>query len=203
MKSKKEKQEEKMFEVFNSLDKSVILMERHASRYDKFIDEAAIKGNDARAKQLIFEKISAINLADMFRTLKSNIQLGALNAKAISSLAGLPSVIEGCKGLLAESPNFSKLGKSIEAVFKDINATGNELNKLNSLVAQTFQPKPEGMYEPNVEENSAQFKAEYEAMLLRIQPSVTKTPVSKPTTDVTAPTGEVDFSSIMKEENDN
>ena len=102
--------DEKIITAMDALDKSVRNLQKFGTKYDNYIDEAAIRGDDTRAKQLIKQKIRVYALSEQLKTLKSNIELGAYTAHAISELGKLPAAIAGCKGLLAESPDFSKLG---------------------------------------------------------------------------------------------
>ena len=131
---KKQTNDEKIIAALDALDKSVRNLQKFGAKYDAYIDEAAIRGDDARAKQLIKQKIRVYALVEQLKTLKSNIELGAYTAHAISELGKLPAAIAGCKGLLAESPDFTKLGKSITAIFKDINKSEDELAKLNEIL---------------------------------------------------------------------
>lgn len=200
--SKKQTNEEKIIAALDALDKSVRNLQRFASRYDAYIDEAAIRGDDARAKQLIKQKIRVYALIEQLKTLKSNIELGAYTSQAISELGKLPAAIAGCKGLLAESPDFAKLGKSIALIFRDINKSEEELANLNEIL----NPKPVGNIASRLDgvaedEMSDQFKAEYAAMIERVKGKIAPEAVSKPEdADVNA-TGDIDYAGIVAEEN--
>ena len=200
--AKKQTNDEKIIAALDAIDKSVRNLQKFAAKYDAYIDEAAMRGDDARAKQLIKQKIRVYGLIEQLRTLKSNIELGAYTAHAISELGKLPAAIAGCKGLLAESPDFSKLGKSITSIFKDINKSEEELAKLNEIL----DPKPVDSISSRLDgvaedEMSDQFKAEYAAMIERIKGKIAPEAVTKPEgTDVTA-TGDIDYAGIVAEEN--
>ena len=200
--AKKQTNDEKIIAALDALDKSVRNLQKFAAKYDTYIDEAAIRGDDARAKQLIKQKIRVYGLIEQLKTLKSNIELGAYTAHAISELGKLPAAIAGCKGLLAESPDFSKLGKSITSIFRDINKSEEELAKLNAIL----DPKPVDSISSRLDsvaedEMSDQFNAEYAAMIERIKGKIAPEAVAKPEgTDVTA-TGDIDYAGIVDEEN--
>ncbi len=200
--AKKQTNDQKIIAALDALDKSVRNLQKFGATYDAYIDEAAIRGDDARAKQLIKQKIRVYKLIEQLKTLKSNIELGAYTAHAISELGKLPDAISACKGLLAESPDFSKLGKSISAIFKDINKSEEELEKLNDILnpapVASIASRLDGVAE---DETSDQFKTEYAAMIERIKGKVAPEAVSTPDdTSVTA-TGDIDYAGIIEEEN--
>lgn len=200
--AKKQTNDEKIITALDAIDKSVNNLQKFAAKYDTYIDEAAMRGDDARAKQLIKQKIRVYGLIEQLKTLKSNIELGAYTSHAISELGKLPAAIAGCKGLLAESPDFSKLGKNITSIFKDISKSENELAKLNEILdpqpVDNISSRLDGVAE---DEMSDQFKAEYAAMIERLKGKITPEAVTKPEgADVTA-TGDIDYAGIVAEEN--
>ncbi len=199
--AKKQTNDEKIITALNSIDKSVRNLDQFRTKYDIYIDEAAIREDDARAKQLIKQKIRVGALIEQLKMLKSNIELGAYTTQAISELGKLPAAISGCKGLLAESPDFSKLGKSITTVFKDISKSEAELAKLNEIL----EPKPVESISSRLDgtaedEASDQFKAEYAAMILRLKGKMPET-IAKPDDIVDGITGDSDYAGIIAEEN--
>ena len=200
--AKKQTNDEKIIAALDALDKSVRNLQKFGAKYDAYIDEAAIRGDDARAKQLIKQKIRVYALVEQLKTLKSNIELGAYTAHAISELGKLPAAIAGCKGLLAESPDFTKLGKSITAIFKDISKSEQELAKLNDILnpepVSSISSRLDGVAEDEV---SDQFKAEYAAMIERIKGKVAPEAVSAPETAGVTATGDIDYAGIVAEEN--
>lgn len=201
---KKQTNDEKIIAAMDALDKSVRNLQKFGSKYDVYIDEAAIRGDDARAKQLIKQKIRVYSLIEQLKTLKSNIELGAYTAQAISELGKLPAAIAGCKGLLAESPDFTKLGKSISAIFKDISKSEDELAKLNEILdpkpTESISSRLDGVGVPE-EEMSDQFKAEYAAMIERVKGKITPEAVAKPDSEGVSATGDIDYAGIVAEEN--
>ena len=202
--SKKQTNDEKIITAMDALDKSVRNLQKFGARYDTYMDEAAIRGDDARAKQLIKQKIRVYGLVEQLKTLKSNVELGAFTAQAISELGKLPAAIAGCKGLLAESPDFSKLGKSITSIFKDINKSEEELAKLNEILdpkpVQTVASRLDGGNEAQ-DETSDQFKAEYAAMIERVKSKIAPESISKPEGAEITTTGDIDYAGIVSEEN--
>ena len=194
--------DEKIIIAMDALDKAVRNLQKFGAKYDNYIDDAAMRNDDARAKQLIKQKIRVYALIEQLKTLKSNIELGAYTAHAISELGKLPAAIAGCKGLLAESPDFSKLGKSITAIFKDISKSEEELAKLNEILdpkpVESISSRLDGVAE---DETSDEFKAEYAAMIDRIKGKVAPKSVSKPEDVGIAATGEIDYAGIVVEEN--
>lgn len=199
---KKQTNDEKIIAALDALDKSVRNLQKFGAKYDAYIDEAAIRGDDARAKQLIKQKIRVYALVEQLKTLKSNIELGAYTAHAISELGKLPAAIAGCKGLLAESPDFTKLGKSITAIFKDINKSEDELAKLNEILdpepVSSISSRLDGVAEDEV---SDQFKAEYAAMIERVKGKVATETVANPEATDAVSTGDIDYAGIVAEEN--
>ncbi len=202
--AKKQTNDQKIIAALDALDKSVRNLQQFGAKYDAYIDEAALRNDDARAKQLIKQKIRVYALIEQLKTLKSNIELGAYTAQAISELGKLPAAIAGCKGLLAESPDFAKLGKSISSIFQDINQSEQELAKLNDILnpkpVETISSRLDGTSADETE-NTDQFKAEYAAMIERIKDKIAPESVSKPGgLDVSA-TGDIDYAGIVAEEN--
>lgn len=197
----KKTNDEKIIAAMDSIDKAVRMLERYGERYNEHIDAAALRGDDARAKQLIKQKHKVYALAEQLGTLKMNIELGAYTAQAISQLGKLPEAIAGCKGLLAETPDFTKLGKSITAIFKDMEKSESEISKLNEILeprpTDTIASRLEGT-NISEEENTDWFKAEYEAMLVRIKPRVTPEMVAKP--EMEESTGNIDYEGIIEDE---
>ena len=200
--AKKQTNDEKIIMALDALDKSVRNLQKFGAKYDSYIDEAAIRGDDARAKQLIKQKIRVYSLAEQLKTLKSNIELGAYTAHAISDLGKLPAAISGCKGLLAESPDFDKLGKSITSIFKDIDKSETELAKLNEILdpapVASISSRLDGVAEDEV---SDQFKAEYAAMIERVKGKVSTEKVASADAISSNVTGDVDYEGIIAEEN--
>lgn len=201
---KKQTNDEKIIGALDALDKSVRNLQRFGSRYDTYIDEAAMRNDEARVKQLIKQKIRVYALAEQLKTLKSNFELGAYTSQAISELGTLPAAIAGCKGLLAESPDFTKLGNSISAIFKDINKSEGELAKLNEIL----DPKPVESISSRLDgttadesEQTEQFKAEYAAMMERVKGQISPEAVSKPDGRNVSATGDIDYAGIVAEEN--
>lgn len=94
----KKDNDSKIIEALDALDGSVRKLQKFGARYDEHIDRAALRGDDARAKQLIRQKIGVYNLAEQLATLKSNIELGAYTAQVMSDLGALPAAIAACKG---------------------------------------------------------------------------------------------------------
>ena len=198
----KKTNDEKIIAAMDALDTGVRTLEKYGARYDEHIDRAALRGDDARAKQLIRQKHRVYALAEQLATLKGNIELGAFTAQAISQLGKIPGAIAGCKGLLAETPDFAKLGKSIKSIFKDMEKSEAEIAKLNEILeptpAQTVASRLDGTV-VSEEENSDWFKAEYAAMMERVKGKVTPEAVARPAAD--AATGDIDYAGIINEEN--
>lgn len=199
---KKKNNEEKVIEAMDALDRSVRSLQKFGARYDAYIDEAAIRGDDARAKQLIKQKIRVYQLCEQLKTLKSNIELGAFTAHAISELGKLPDAITGCKGLLAESPDFTKLGKSITAIFKDIDKSEQGISKLNEILEPTPKATIASRLDGAAEDElTDQFKTEYAAMIERVKGKVTPENVANPAQSAIGATGDIDYAGIVAEEN--
>lgn len=199
--AKKPSNEQKVVATLDALDKAVHILQKYGARYDRHIDEAALRGDDARAKELIKNKIRVYALIEQLNILKGNVELGGYTTQALSQLSTLPDAIAGCRGLLAESPNFTKLGRSISAIFNDIEKSEDEIAKLNSILT----PKPAATSSSlldsiSEEEVSDQFKAEYAAMMERVKGAVSPESIAKPDA-ITDATGEIDYAGIVAEEN--
>lgn len=202
----KKDNDSKIIEALDALDDSMRKLRKFGAKYDEHIDNAALRGDDARAKQLIRQKIGVYSLADQLSTLKSNIELGAYTAKVMSDLGGLPAAITACKGLLAESPNFKKLGDSIKRIFKDMQKPEAEISKLNDILDDVLSPSHSNTLTSrldgeNTAESSDQFKAEYAAMMERIKGKVATEPIAKPETSSNDATGDIDYANLIEEEN--
>jgi hypothetical protein len=171
-------------------------MERFSEKYNEYIDKAARSGDDARAKALIKQKIGVNALIRQLDGLKANVEVGAYTAQALAELGKLPAALASCKGLLKESPNFATLGKSITSIFRDMDKTQSELEKLNEILspapAETFESRLSGA--ADTMEESAAYKAEYAAMIERIKPKSDS--VVRPSV-----TGDLDIEGIIAEEN--
>ncbi len=203
---KKQSNDEKILGALNAIDKSVRNLSKFGARYDEHIDQAAMRGDDKRAKQLIRQKIGVYSLAEQLKTLKGNIELGAYTSQVVADMGKLPDAIAGCKGLLAESPNFKKLGDSIKKIFSDMEKPVDEIARLNDILDGVLSPQPETSLTSRLdgeaeEENSEQFKAEYAAMMERLKAKVAPETVSKPATDISDATGDINFDGIIAEEN--
>lgn len=201
--AKKMTNNEKIVAAMDAIDRAVRGLQKFAAKYDAYIDAAILKSDDARAKQLIKQKIKVNQLAEQLGTLKSNIELGAFTSSALSELGKLPEAISGCKGLLAESPNFAKLGKSMTTIFKDINAGEQEIAKLNRIFDDAFavgtKSSPVSLLDENNEEDTDQYKAEMAAAMERVKGAIGSQTVAKPETAAT--TGDIDYAGIVDEEN--
>mgnify|MGYP005759670669 CR=1 FL=1 len=197
--AKKATNDEKIIAALDSIDRSVRTLQKYGAKYDGYIDEAAMHGNDARARQLIKQKVRVFALVDQLISIKSNIELGAFTSFALAELGKLPAAISACKGLLAESPNFEKLAKSITDVFGDISKSEERLSRLNSVLSSESVDNIESRLDSYAEEESDQFNAEYAAMIERIKGKVAPELVAKPC-DVGA-TGDIDYAGIVADEN--
>lgn len=202
----KKNNDAKIIEALDALDKSVRDLTKFGARYDEYIDQAAIRGDDKRAKQLIKQKIGVYALSEQLSTLKGNIELGAYTAHAVADMGKLPTAIAGCKGLLAESPNFGKLGKDIQKIFKDMQRPVDEITKLNDILDSVIAPQSEPTLTSRLdgvpaEESSEQFAAEYAAMIERIKNKVAPERVATPSCESSTVTGDIDFDGIIAEEN--
>ena len=136
----------------------------------------------------------------------SIIPQNAYTAQVMSDLGALPAAIAACKGLLAESPNFKKLGDSIKRIFKDMQKPEAEISKLNDILEEALSPKPAITLASRLDgtandEVSDQFKAEYAAMVERIKGKVATEPVAKPITAADDATGDIDYADLIEEEN--
>ncbi len=204
--AKKLSNDEKIISAFDAIDRSVRDLQKFGARYDEHIDQAAMRCDDKRAKQLIKQKIGVYALAEQLLTLKGNLELGAYTSQVMSDLGTLPVAIAGCKGLLAESPNFDKLGKSIKRIFKDMQKPADEISKLNDILDGALAPQTESSLASRLDgaseaEESDQFKAEYAAMMERIKGKVAGETVTKPATEAAGATGDINFDGIIAEEN--
>ena len=205
--AKKQSNDEKIIAAMDALDKSVRNLHKFGARYDDYIDQAALRGDDKRAKQLIKQKIGVYSLAEQLSTLKANIELGAYTASAVSELGKLPAAIAGCKGLLSESPNFGKLGDNIKKIFKDMQKPIGEISRLNDILDGVLAPQSsESTLTSRLSgsdelESSDQFKAEYAALMDRIKAKVAPESISDPATVFNDATGAIDFVKLIAEEN--
>ena len=204
--AKKLSNDDKIIAAMDAIDKSTSDLRKFGARYDGFIDEAAIRGDDNRAKQLIKQKIAVYGLVGQLEALKGNVALGAYTAKTMSDLGTLPAAIAGCKGLLAESPNFKKLGDSIKRIFKDMKKPADEISRLNNILDEAISPSNASSLTSRLdgtpeEETSDQFNTEYAAMMERIKAKVATENVAKPSSSLDSVTGDIDYAGIVEQEN--
>lgn len=199
-KKTKQSDDSKIINAMDSVDKAVRILRKYGSSFDEYIDEAAIRGNDARAKQLIRQKIRVLDLVDQLTEVKSNITLGAYTSYALAELGKLPDAISACKGLLADSPDFDKLAKSLASIFSDISKSEQEIAKLNNALTTEPTGTIESILATDEPEKSERFNAEYAAMIERIKGRVAPESVAKPAADVDA-TGDIDYAGIVEDEN--
>ena len=200
--AKKQSNEEKIIATLDAMDSVKGSLDRYANRCNDYIDEAAIRGDDAKAKELIKVKIHVLTLIRKVESIKSSIEFGAYTSKALSALATLPNAIAGCKGLLAETPDFTKLGKNLSSIFNDISKAekglANLSDSLNPKLVDNNTSRLDGVDEI---ETSDLFKAEYAAMIDRVGDKTKEAMVSVPKTDSNiSATGVVDYDGIMGEE---
>lgn len=204
---KKQTNEEKIVAALDSLDKQVRDLRKFGSSYDAYIDEAGLHNNKERVTQLIKQKMGVYAAADRLSVLKSNMMLGASSANIAVGLSTLDAAIAGCKGLLAKTPNFDKLNKNVEKVFKDINSTSEAIDKLNGVLDKALTPQSSGTLSSRLDgtseiEESDQFKAEYAAMIERIKGKVTPADtVAKPAAANDATGDNIDIAGIIEDEN--
>lgn len=198
----RQKNEEKVIAALDALDSAVGTLQKYAETHDGYIDEAALHRNDARAKQLIHQKISVCNLVEQIKLIKSHIEMGAYTASALSKLSMLPDALASCKGMFRQSPNLQKLGNDINAIYQELNETENAMSKLN----ESLMPKPKRTLAIRLdgvdseEEESEQFKAEYAAMLERLKGKVGTKTIATPdsaNSDERVGTGMLDFAGII------
>lgn len=204
--AKKLSNDEKIIAALDALSKSIRTLRKFGARYDEHMDRAALRNDNNRVKQLIKQKIGVYALAEQLETLKGNIELGACTSQVMSDLGTLPTALAGCKGLLAESPNFDKLGKSIQKIFKDMQKPASEISKLNDTLDNVLAPKSENSLTSRLDgtselEESDQFKTEYAAMMERIKSKVVPEAVEKPVVSAESITGDIDYAGIVDEEN--
>ena len=204
---KKLTNEEKVVLALDTLDKQMKDLRKFGASFDDFIDEAGLHNNKQRVTQLIKQKIGVYAAADRLSILKSNLMLGASSAQLAVGLSTLDAAIAGCKGLLAQTPNFEKLNKNVEKVFKDIQGTSDAVDSLNSVLDQALTPQASSTIASRLDgnygaEDSEQFKAEYAAMMERIKSQVAGDTVTKPQSATNDSTGDfIDIAGIISDEN--
>ena len=202
---KRKENEEAIVNVLDSIDIAVKNLTKFGEKYDSYIDEAALRGDDRRARQLISQKVNVFNFIRNLQAFKSNVTLGAYTAMTLSSLEGLPRAIKSCKGLLAQTPDFSKLSSSMKTIFDDIDKAQQELAKLGCC------PQGNGTLESRLlgddisDDNlSEEFKTEYAAMMSRVKAQIPGEKVASPAAtfdnDNARDTGAFDYAGIIEEE---
>lgn len=202
---KKQTDEAKIVVALDTLDAQVRSLNKFGASFDEHIDNAALRNDKVRVSQLIRQKHGIYEAARKLEALKQNLMLGAQNAQVAVGLSTLDGALAGCKGLLAETPNFDKLNKNITKVFKDIQNTSNAIDELNSTLDKVLTPQDSDTLASRLNgtsslEESDWYKAEYAAMLERIKGKVTPNPVAKPMSDISDLTGDFDIAGIIAEE---
>ena len=211
-KNKKAKKEEQVIYALDQIDKAAKTLNAMADNYNGLIDEAGLRNDAKRVETLISQKIGVVRLANMFTVLKQNIIASYQTSKSLATLSGLPELINNCRGLLNQAPDFNKLAKSIKGVLEDIQGPTEQLQEFNDIVDSVLIPESESSFKNGIDdllpkeqtEHSEEFKAEYEAMLLRIKPKVQSNKVVKaddlPDEELNTG-GLVDYEGIISEEN--
>lgn len=205
MRKKKQTNDEKIIKTLVAIDKSIRDLGKFKEKYDSYIDEAFMREDEQRVVQLIKQKVRVGKLIDQLGKIKSQIELGAFSAQAISELGTLPEAIAACKGIMSETPNFEKLGKSLLSVFKDIDKSEVELEKLNEIL----DPKPALSLDSKLGTtgtvatkdpfmDTPEYKKEFENLCIRIRP-ILEGGIPKPDA---MPTDNMDLASIMRRENE-
>jgi hypothetical protein len=128
--AKKWSKDEKIIEAMETLDMFIRNLDAFRNKYDDYIDEAVLCGDDARARQLIKQKIRVSVLIRQFKTFRSDIMLGACTMKAESKLYKLSAIIAEYKGRLTETLN-SELEKSNVSFYVCIEKLEAEIEKFN------------------------------------------------------------------------
>lgn len=202
---KKMTNDEKIITALDAMDASIRKLHKFAAKYDDHIDKAALRGDDARAKALIKRKVGVYNLADQLEMLKDNFELGAYTSHVAADLGKLPAALDGCQGLLSESPNFKKVGNSLQKIFQDMQKPVDEISRLNRILDDILSPGLPTTLESRLDASAAEetddrFNAEYAAMMERIKSKVAPERVAKPEQAVDD-TGVIDFDGIIDAEN--
>lgn len=191
--------EERIATALTGLDRANRILVHNCQNYNAFIDEATNRGDDARARKLIHQKLHIKHLSEKLITLKSHLMVGVLTAQTMSTLNTLPGLISGCKGLLAESPDFSKLENDIKSIFEDIDKTERGIDSLNNVIdPPATNTWSDILGETSLDEQSDEFKAEYQAAIDRAKVVIAAQSVAKP---VAYDTGDINCAGIMNDEN--
>lgn len=107
-------------------------MEQLAVKYDAWIDEAALLGEDEYSDQLIADQVELEEFARDLKFLETRIVEGATTAKAFNSLSRLPAALKACKSLLAQGPDLKKLGKQMATFKKSMDSQRSSLKDLRA-----------------------------------------------------------------------
>ena len=192
----------------NAIDRAVRIMTEYAAKFDGWIDRAALGGDDANAKRLIYRKIKVNAFINQLQNLKNTVEEGVVSSQAIGQLNGLADAIGACVNMSNSNPNFKKIGKDINKLFSGIEDAQDQISKLTEALTPDLEedieldPRLATPQKPKFSfEESPEFKTEYAKMLERIAPNVGSTPdIADKVAD--APTGNLDIDGLIKKINE-
>ncbi|MCR4660736.1 MAG: hypothetical protein K5765_01895 [Clostridia bacterium] len=208
IKNQKAENKQKVVTALTDLDRVISKLQKHVSRYDKQIDAAGLRNDANEVKKLIKQKMNWNHSIKNLAALKEHILFKMQQAEAGSELVSLSGAIAGLKGLDAASPDFDKLNKTIEKVFKDVENPFDKIADINKTLDNVISPEVNSsLYHDDYDpvEDSEEYKLEYDAMLGRIRNQLSDVqnvnPASNDSTLNDITTGDVDVAGIVEEEN--
>ena len=204
----KEENKQKVVDALTVIDNVIGKLQKHVGRYDKQIDAAGLRNDPNEVKKLIKQKMNWNHSIKNLARLKDQILFKMNQAEAGAELASLSDAIAGLKGLNEASPDFDKLNKTLEKVFKDVDNPFDKIADINKTLDNVISPEiTTSLYHDEYDpvEDSEEYKLEYDAMLGRISNQLSQgpkvNPVSAGSTVVDNSTGDIDVAGIVDEEN--
>ena len=204
--------EKKIIAALDSIDKVVGMFDRLGQEYVEKSDKALMRGDDKRAKRLLTAKIILDRWSLRFDTLKDDINLRAVQSKALAGLGKLPDAVDGCRRLMKELPDLKKLSKSIKKVFVGLDDADGPLSDFFAEMEKDLAPVDEEVFrsstldEIDMSEQDkdlvAALKKEMELQDLRVKSNLSGAGISTPVADdPIGATGDADLASIIAAEN--
>lgn len=127
---KKMKQLEKISTAIATFKSAEDRLSELAKCYDQWIDEEAMKGNDAYSDELLECKVDLEDFIADLNATSRYIEHTAVEVSVYGSLSTLPGAVKACNGLLNDMPDLSKVGKSLKALRAKLDGARESFRKM-------------------------------------------------------------------------
>lgn len=125
-------QEQKIAEGLATIQEARESVDELAKRYNQWIDDAAVLGEDEYSDQLISDQVELEEFSRNLSFFEIRIREGAVSARAFSKLKSLPGVMESCKSLLKKGLDLPRIGKQMAGFKTSLDKARTSLRDLRS-----------------------------------------------------------------------